>query len=267
MVITSPPPVYLEHAIIMVILALVVVAIGYFHLSSFNWLIHPPSNELQPAYPMTTLPDERLHQKLYELMELTDRLFRQHGIAYWAIGGTLIGALRHGGIIPYDDDIDLGILKTDTDKLLHLTKEFRRHRVALTEVSWGYKLMPMVNTFVATGSYPCIDIFVYTSKRGGYYFDQDAAIDYFPNSHFEHHELFPLRQVSFGSGQRSISPLQTFFHLCIPRVPEPHLTRCYGHDWPTTGHVYPTHDPEDRQSSLKIVLTPSQLQSLPFRQK
>lgn len=46
-----------------------------------------------------------------------DRVCREHGIDYWLDSGTLIGAVRHGGFIPWDDDIDVCVLKKDHKKL------------------------------------------------------------------------------------------------------------------------------------------------------
>ena len=44
-------------------------------------------------------------------------VFERHGIHYTIEGGTALGALRHKGLIPWDDDIDFGVLAEDEAKL------------------------------------------------------------------------------------------------------------------------------------------------------
>jgi hypothetical protein len=53
---------------------------------------------------------------LYQMMSDIDNTLNELKIEYWIDGGTLLGAVRHGGIIPWDDDLDLGILETNNDR-------------------------------------------------------------------------------------------------------------------------------------------------------
>ena len=60
------------------------------------------------------------------LLETTRRVIRfldDHGIRYYAEGGTLLGAVRHGGMIPWDDDVDLNVPREDLLRLLSLRKQ------------------------------------------------------------------------------------------------------------------------------------------------
>ncbi len=60
-----------------------------------------------------------------KLLEAFDGVCRRHGLRYFAGGGTLLGAVRHKGYIPWDDDIDLFMLRRDYDHLLAVGAAFR----------------------------------------------------------------------------------------------------------------------------------------------
>lgn len=57
--------------------------------------------------------------KSYELDALVefDRICKKHGIPYTLCGGTMLGAVRHNGFIPWDDDVDVALLRGDYEKL------------------------------------------------------------------------------------------------------------------------------------------------------
>lgn len=48
-----------------------------------------------------------VQEKILETMKFIDKLCRDHGIVYFIMGGTALGAVRHGGFIPWDDDLDI----------------------------------------------------------------------------------------------------------------------------------------------------------------
>ena len=58
-----------------------------------------------------------------DLLTQVDFLCKKHNLKYFAIGGTLLGAIRHKGFIPWDDDIDIALPREDFDKFLKYASE------------------------------------------------------------------------------------------------------------------------------------------------
>ena len=56
----------------------------------------------------------------YELMKFVDNVCRKHEIEYWMDYGTLLGAVRHRDFVPWDDDLDVGIMREDYNKLIEV---------------------------------------------------------------------------------------------------------------------------------------------------
>lgn len=68
----------------------------------------------------TVLSTNEIKEILLKQMEFIDAFCREHNISYFLIGGSLLGAVRHKGFIPWDDDIDIGMLRKDYDKFVRL---------------------------------------------------------------------------------------------------------------------------------------------------
>lgn len=59
-----------------------------------------------------------LQEYLKKMFKEISNIFKENNINYFAVGGTLLGAIRHKGFIPWDDDIDIALLEEDYDNLI-----------------------------------------------------------------------------------------------------------------------------------------------------
>ena len=60
---------------------------------------------------------------LAQMLEQLVEYITKHQLRYYLVGGTLLGAVRHKGFIPWDDDIDIGMPRRDYEKLIELEKK------------------------------------------------------------------------------------------------------------------------------------------------
>ena len=61
---------------------------------------------------------------MLRLLENLDYICKQNNISYWLDGGTLLGAVRHHGFIPWDDDIDIGMMRNDFKRFLEVAPNY-----------------------------------------------------------------------------------------------------------------------------------------------
>ena len=62
---------------------------------------------------------QKLHSCQLLLVEEIKRICEENNIKYFIIAGTLLGAVRHSGFIPWDDDMDIGMLREDYERFIN----------------------------------------------------------------------------------------------------------------------------------------------------
>lgn len=67
---------------------------------------------------MVTYDIRPLQLHILDILLAIDRVCKAHQLRYYIVAGTLLGAIRHKGFIPWDDDLDIGMPRADYDKLI-----------------------------------------------------------------------------------------------------------------------------------------------------
>ena len=80
-----------------------------------------------------------------KVLQEIDRICRKHNIAYFADWGTLLGAVRHGGFIPWDDDLDITMTRPDYERFLQVAKAEMKEGFSL----FTYETHPNFWSFMA----------------------------------------------------------------------------------------------------------------------
>lgn len=95
-----------------------------------------------------------------KLLEEFNTLCKENDINYWINFGTLIGAIRHQGFIPWDDDTDLGIMRDDLNKLYNIVEDDNRYRISIAYDRFAH--CRQVRFLYNDENIPCfLDLFIY----------------------------------------------------------------------------------------------------------
>jgi lipopolysaccharide cholinephosphotransferase len=185
-------------------------------------------------YEITKKQSDSLYR---ELKFIHDTLVKKK-IDYFMAFGTLLGAVRHQGIIPHDDDGDICIFRKDVAKLRKMVNYFKKHGYYLVEES---REDESEESTCSIGKRNCsffvepindkhglgVDIFIVKTYGKG----KDKIVTYADpgweeddaggvNCYFVYNHVFPLTPMRFGN-----------FYLYGPHNPILNLNTCYGPDW------------------------------------
>ena len=147
---------------------------------------------------------------LYEMFKHLVNTLDKYSIDYCVTDGTLLGAVRHGGFIPWDDDIDIAIESKDVPLMMHLKYIF--------ECVDKYKLVRVGKYMKLKKDNIWIDIFLL-----------DDGV--FPQKHFKQlsftsEEYKPFKELKFGE-----------IIVKVPHLYEEYLDRIFK-DWREIAYVY-----------------------------
>lgn len=122
--------------------------------------------------------------ELYLLRQFT-RLCSKYGLKYWMTDGSLLGAVRHEGFVPWDDDMDVGMPRADFERLKEVLADNRHFQIVdyycLAEPRWYSKISKFVD--LDSGSSAFIDLFPYD------YYDAETRQEVLAQYHSRRAEL------------------------------------------------------------------------------
>lgn len=187
---------------------------------------HSPTAHLTPQWVV---------DGIYEALATADWILGHLGIRYVIMSGTLLGAMRHGGLIPWDDDADLGVCLDDATAVRSARSLLLVRGHDLVEFDHGLKIFPLNGSIHEPGLhylYPFVDIFTLVPEGGNWVFSSALAREKWPDEYFAAEDLDDLVRVPFGP--LSLSSVRE-------SAARAYLTRFYGPDWARNGQFTGTH--------------------------
>lgn len=185
-------------------------------------------------------------KKIYQLGYDVQSIFEAYGLKYWMMSGTLLGAIRHHGIIPWDDDIDLGMLKKDIPKLKALEPVLNSAGLSISKIYFGYKIFYTKSKLLEGYDYafPAVDIFVFRQEDDYYILNYKVARDIWPEERFLLPVIDTLKKYQFG-----------MYKMYGPSDYEDYFHRYFGDTWNKVAYRQYDHATESSVEKVKVTLT------------
>jgi phosphorylcholine metabolism protein LicD len=188
--------------------------------------------------------DKNYIKFLYKCFYIVHNIFVKNNITYIASSGTLLGAVRHHGIIPWDDDIDLEVGYKDINVIFTLSNEFLKkgltivkHKNTKNDYDW-IKIKSIDKVIDRRAS---IDVFPFIIKDNKTELYPMSTQNIWPGQYHMTKDIYPLKCVKFGDGE-----------IIIPNNPIPYLDRMYGKSWSTKGYITQDKDHYDLDKPIKV---------------
>lgn len=109
----------------------------------------------------------RLRQEIcFQILRIVSRIAKKNGISFWLDYGTLLGAVRHQGFVPWDDDLDISMMMSDYVRFGDVLREQLPDELLLIEktdlTGWDIGIMRIMEK--SSGSY--VDMYPYELIQG-----------------------------------------------------------------------------------------------------
>lgn len=85
---------------------------------------------------------EQVHKRIIKILLALDKVCQEYNLTYYIWAGTMLGAIRHNGFIPWDDDLDIAMPRSDYNKLMEHAAEWmpQPYEVVSSETDPTYPL-------------------------------------------------------------------------------------------------------------------------------
>ena len=193
-------------------------------------------------------PESQDVLKCYQILYDITTLFEKYNIEYYIDGGTLLGAVRHKGLIPWDDDLDVEVLQKNESVLKsdNFKRILNKKGYDIIQYRLGYKIFKINGRNIENykWKYPFLDVFISKIEDGRTKLVLSDKDNQWDKCHFLKDELYPLKKYKFGK-----------IEVNGPNNPYEYLTKCYGKDWNSVKYQEWNHKNETRIQKVKSVLT------------